>query len=71
MKFAIFTAGINAGGQVAEKLAVEVTPGEIRRELLGIHADELGAQAAGDHLFRELARRNLPERKDRLKARAA
>src|ERR1700686_2641798 len=64
VKLAVLAARIDAGGQVGQERIVKLTPREIGRQRLCVHAAQDRAKAQGDELARQLRRRPLPEWKD-------
>ena len=54
VELAVFAAGIDSGGQVGEQRGIKFAAGESGVELLRIHAAQVGAQAAGDHVAGKL-----------------
>src|SRR6266536_3867272 len=63
VEFAALATGVNFRRQFVEQSGVEVPAGEGWRKLFRIHAGQLGAKAARDHLAGQLRSRLLPERK--------
>src|SRR5262249_59364290 len=68
MELAVLPAGIDFGRKVCQQCRIEVTAGEFRGELSRIHADQLCAKPAVDHVSCELICRNLPYGEDRFQA---
>ncbi|MNV15272.1 hypothetical protein D3C71_1059900 [compost metagenome] len=55
MEFAILAAGINAQRQCVQQGMIEGATGECGIQVLGVHAAQMRAQAAVDHLLRQCA----------------
>ena len=65
VKLSALAARIDIGGKVIQKGLIELAPGERSRQRARVDARDARAQAAGNHLPRELARVSSPQRKDR------
>src|SRR5271156_4737631 len=68
MELAVLPAWVDAGRQVGEELGVEIAAGEFGGQHLRIDAGDFRAKARGDHGPGQIAGRNLPDGKQRLKA---
>src|SRR5207248_6047416 len=52
VKLAVFAARVDAGGEITQQRALQLTSSERTVEMLRIDARHHRAQAAGDHFFR-------------------
>jgi hypothetical protein len=64
VELAVFTAGIDARGKIAEEIEVEVAAGKFAGKLLRIDADDAGAEAGGDHVAGETVGVETPDGKN-------
>jgi len=69
VKFTIFATRVDGFGQVAKESHIEAPPGKQAIELTGVEAGDDRAYTASHHVQRELARRQVPEREQRLDSR--
>ena len=64
MELAALAAGINRRWKVCQQRRVELTPGKLGAEPIGVYAGQDGAEPGGDKVARQPSRLQSPEREE-------